>query len=273
MKSSCYLLLVVTLVTSDCALSQRLPFLGTYRIEKLLPLCVPDYPEQAKADTLVGQSIEFGEDQIIFNGFSHRIDSLRSCAFREGEYHDAHCDSVNHPIRFKDFEDAERHVLVVEYVLTFNDGFNGPGNHLLDFNDFENIVIGFKKYYYKLKAVDLPSDFSIDFTGHRGWKKVNDSLFVLKDFEKEFNGLYTALSQGHQPWRWSPRFAAAACFWEFGIYYKFTNVFLFGARLTKIKEQEIYSVEVGGRTYLLHLKMKKGIPVPYRLEINNRGGI
>jgi hypothetical protein len=192
---------------------------------------------------------------------------------RDGEYHDGNCDSLKHVITFKDFEYPEHRELMVEYLVTFHDGFAGPGNHLLDFNEQENIVVGFNKHYYKLKAVDLPSDFSTDFRLHSGWKEVNDSLFVIKDFKKEFNDLYSFLSQGHQPWRLGPRNAAAAFFVESGMHYKFSDVDLFGSRLTEIKKQEIYSVAVDGVTYLVYLKIKKGIPVPYKLEIKKHRSI
>lgn len=268
MKTALFIFLLVLVTTSGHSMPGHLPPHGTYTIERLLPLCISDYPSQLKADTLVGQTIEFEEGQIIYRGISHDIDSVRDCVFGNGEYHDANCDSVKYAIKFKDLENSRHGGAMVEYLLTFRDDFAGPGNHLLFFN-YENIVIGFNKHYYKLNAVDLPSDFSIDFTIHPGWKKVNDSLFVLKDFKKEFSNLYPFLSQGHQPWQGDPRFAAAACFWEFGMKYKFSDVFLFGSRLMEVKKQEIYSVEVQGKTYLMHLRTKKGIPVPYKLEIKN----
>jgi hypothetical protein len=70
-----------------------------------------------------------------------------------------------------------------------------------------------------------------------------------------------------------PRNAAAAFFVESGMHYKFSDVDLFGSRLTEIKKQEIYSVAVDGVTYLVYLKIKKGIPVPYKLEIKKHRSI
>jgi hypothetical protein len=252
--------------------SQDMPIAGRYTITKLLPLCMPDRPEPAGADTLVGRTMDFDTKQIVYGSQSHHFDSLRTSTFREGEYHDARCDSAGHRITFKDFELARKCYFVVEYLPSFSDGYEGPGSHLLYLNDVENIVIEFSKRYYKLKAVDLPGDFKVDFTIPRGWKKVNDTLFVLSDFNKEFKAIAPSLARGHQPWRGSPRLAAAASFLEFGVSYKFSDVFLFGGRLVEIKPQEIFSVNIEGVMYRIHVRLKQRVPIPDRLEIKTGGG-
>jgi hypothetical protein len=270
MKTTFCIILILFSNTFGHATTRHVPIQGTYTIEKLLPLCISDYPGQLKTDTLVGQSIEFNEGKIIFKGISHDIDSLRYCAFRNGEYHDGNCDSVKHVIHFKDLDYSGHRELMVEYLLSFHDDYQGFGNHLIYF-DFESIVVGFDKKYYKLKAIDLPSDFNDNFVLHSEWKKVNDSLYVLLDFDKEFNDLSSSFSQGHQPWRMGSKNAAAACLVEFGIRYKFGDIERFASRLTEIKKDESYSVEVGRKTYLIQMRLKKGIPVPYRLEVKNSG--
>ncbi len=110
---------------------------------------------------------------------------------------------------------------------------------------------------------------TINFKVPEGWKKVNDDVFALANFDKTYLFWSSYLSQGHQPWRLEPPNAAVACLWDFGIN-DGTTVFQFADRLDEIKTNELYSLAVNTTTYMIYIRIKKHIPIAYKVEIRRK---
>ncbi len=109
----------------------------------------------------------------------------------------------------------------------------------------------------------------VNFHVPRNWRKVNDSVFVRTNYAQELARMSTALSEGHQPWRFEPANVAAACMWEFGITDSST-VLDFAERLTEIRHNEIYSVTTSSAEYIVHTRTKKKTLVAFRFEVRHR---
>ncbi len=107
----------------------------------------------------------------------------------------------------------------------------------------------------------------IDFKVPKGWKKLNDSVYVIKNYTKELNEWVSYLSQVHMPWRYNPKNIAVTCLWSFGI----TNhkpVFEFSDYLDEIKKDEIYSLTVDSTDYIIYVRIKKNVPIAYKFVIS-----
>jgi hypothetical protein len=111
------------------------------------------------------------------------------------------------------------------------------------------------------------SDISVNFRIPENWKKINDNLFILKDFNETFTQWNKILSKGHQPWRLEPINIAAACLWDFGIKDNSDDIFKFADRLTEIKENKLFMLKDGKNKYLIYVRVKKTIPIAYKLVI------
>jgi hypothetical protein len=112
----------------------------------------------------------------------------------------------------------------------------------------------------------LSSDITIEFKIPKGWIKINENLFVLKDYHKELNYWEPALKQGHMPWRYDPKNIAVTCLWSFGIS-NGSPVDDFAERLSEIKKDKIYSLEVDTTKYIIYVRTKKHTPIAYKFEI------
>jgi hypothetical protein len=112
------------------------------------------------------------------------------------------------------------------------------------------------------------SDINVLFKVPKEWKKVNDSVYVIRDFNKTLHFWTLYLADGHQPWRYDPRNVAGACLASFGIKDD-SEVEEFSLRLKEIKPQEIYSLSVDNKKFTVYVKKKKNLPIAHRLEIAN----
>jgi hypothetical protein len=128
------------------------------------------------------------------------------------------------------------------------------------------------------------TSIEIHFHIPKGWGKLNDSTFVLRNYDREFNYWAQYLADGHMPWRLGPANVAATCLWDFGI--KDPDhmlVWEFVSELKDVKKGEVYSLPVRSKEYVLFVRSKlyqsrftdgQGrertddylIPIPYRLE-------
>jgi hypothetical protein len=112
------------------------------------------------------------------------------------------------------------------------------------------------------------SDINVVFQVPKEWKKVSDSLYVIRDLNKAVNFWSLYLADGRQPWRFEPRNAAGACLAAFGIKDD-SPVNEFSTRLTEINRREVYSLSVDNKKYVVYVKVKKNIPIAYKMEIKN----
>lgn len=112
------------------------------------------------------------------------------------------------------------------------------------------------------------SGIKVNFTVPKGWEEKQDSVFILKDFNKEFAKWYQALSNGHMPWRVIPKYVAVTCLWNFGIK-DGTPVSSFANRLIEIKKGEVYSLNNDSKEYFIYIKSMKSIPIAYKLIIKH----
>jgi hypothetical protein len=112
----------------------------------------------------------------------------------------------------------------------------------------------------------ISPDIQVNFKVPKDWKKLNDTLFIIRNFNKELNYWETNLGQGHMPWRFDPTSIAVTCLWKFGITDS-TPVFIFANRLTEIKRDEIYSLTVDSTNYFIYVRTRRKIPVAYKLKI------
>ena len=111
------------------------------------------------------------------------------------------------------------------------------------------------------------SEITCNFKIPSEWRKVNNNLYTLRHFGKTLKEWDKFLSEGHQPWRLEPMNVAAACLWEFGIDDNSHDIFKFADRLTEIKENRLYMLKAGTRSYYVYVRMSKAIPIAYRLAI------
>ena len=109
----------------------------------------------------------------------------------------------------------------------------------------------------------------VEFKIPKGWRKFNDSVYILKNFDKDFTRSHKSLAQGHMPWRSDPKNVAAACFWSFGIT---DNTFAwdFATRFTELKKDQTYSLLVDSTSYIVHVRTKQQVPIPYKFEVKRR---
>ena len=131
------------------------------------------------------------------------------------------------------------------------------------------------------------SSVVVHFKVPNDWRKVNDSTFVLKDYDKGFDEWSRVLSEGHMPWRLSSANTAITCLWAFGIKDTVnTLVWDFAAFLKQVQKDTVFSltvadtkyiVFVGLRVYHDHFKDGQGrertqdlqIPIAYKLEVTH----
>ncbi|MGA3287022.1 MAG: hypothetical protein ABSD46_06330 [Bacteroidota bacterium] len=107
----------------------------------------------------------------------------------------------------------------------------------------------------------------VDFKVPKGWKKLNDTIYVIKNYTKELNEWVSYLAQGHMPWRYDPKNIAVTCLWSFGIT-NHTPVFEFADYLEEIKKDEIYSLTVDSTDYIIYVRIKKNVPIAYKFVIS-----
>ncbi|MFZ1977088.1 MAG: hypothetical protein WAV76_03960 [Bacteroidota bacterium] len=112
------------------------------------------------------------------------------------------------------------------------------------------------------------SNIDVDFKIPKGWKKISDSVYILKNYAKELNEWAPYLAQGHMPWRYSPKNIVVTCLWSFGIT-DGTPVDVFAARLNEVKSKEIYSLIVDSTNYIVYIRTKKNVPIAYKFKIRN----
>lgn len=105
----------------------------------------------------------------------------------------------------------------------------------------------------------------------KDWKKVNDSLYVLKSYDKAFRFWSSFLSKGHQPWRYDPKNAAAQCLWDFGITDD-TPVYKFAEHLKEIKRNKTYQLDTDSFMYIIHITTRNNIPVADRFVVRTIPG-
>ena len=79
------------------------------------------------------------------------------------------------------------------------------------------------------------AELVINFKVPKGWKRINDSVFVRTNYEEEFRFWYNDLREGHMPWRGDPKNIAVTCLWSFGIH-DGSPVWVFANRLTQVKK-------------------------------------
>ena len=116
------------------------------------------------------------------------------------------------------------------------------------------------------KVDSLSSNIVVDFKMPEGWVKINKNLFILNDYNKEYDYWESALKQGHMPRRYYPKNVAIACLRDFGIS-DGKSVSEFAERLIEIKKDKIYSLKVGLTNYLIFVHTKNHIPISYKFEI------
>jgi hypothetical protein len=113
---------------------------------------------------------------------------------------------------------------------------------------------------------NISSDIVIKFKIPKGWDKIKENLFVLKDYNKELNNWAPYLKQGHMPWRYDPKNIAVTCLWSFGIT-DGSSVDDFAQRLTEIKKDKVYSLDVDSTEYVIYVRTKKHTPIAYKFEV------
>ena len=110
------------------------------------------------------------------------------------------------------------------------------------------------------------AELVINFKVPKGWKRINDSVFVRTNYEEEFRFWYNDLREGHMPWRGDPKNIAVTCLWSFGIH-DGSPVWVFANRLTQVKKNKIYSLRVDSTEYVIYIRTKKEIPIAYKFII------
>ena len=110
------------------------------------------------------------------------------------------------------------------------------------------------------------AELVINFKVPKGWKRINDSVFVRTNYEEEFRFWYNDLREGHMPWRGDPKNIAVTCLWSFGIH-DGSPVWVFANRLTQVKKNKIYSLRVDSTKYIIYIRTKKEIPIAYKFII------
>ena len=131
------------------------------------------------------------------------------------------------------------------------------------------------------------STVQVHFQVPRDWKKVNDSTFVLRDYDKQFNLWSLALSEGHMPWRLAPENVAVTCLWSFGIKdTAHTPVWEFASELKEVRKDKVYSLTFDSHNYVVFVRLKVYhvhfidgqererteklyVPIPYRFEVRH----
>jgi hypothetical protein len=113
------------------------------------------------------------------------------------------------------------------------------------------------------------SPIRVEFTVPKDWKRVNDSLFVIKDYQKQLTYWSSALEAGHMPWRNDPRNVAVTCLWDFGIK-DGTPVFEFAKQLVEVRKNRIYYLTAGAMSYVIYIRIEKRTPIACKLEIKHR---
>jgi hypothetical protein len=108
----------------------------------------------------------------------------------------------------------------------------------------------------------------VNFNVPKDWKKVNDTLFIRRNYFKELNYWVANLSQGHMPWRADPKNIAITCLWNFGIK-DGKPVDEFATHLTEIKKNKVFSFTVDSTRYIICVRTKKRTPIAYKLEIRH----
>ena len=103
------------------------------------------------------------------------------------------------------------------------------------------LIILFASYAY-CQETTLP-DIQVKFQVPKDWKEINNTTYVLKDFDKTLSYWEKELSSGHQPWRLEPANVAAACLWDFGIN-DGSTIDDFADRLKMLEDGDIYSLKI-----------------------------
>ena len=111
------------------------------------------------------------------------------------------------------------------------------------------------------------SETNCNFRVPSGWKKVNNNLYILKNFSKTWKQYGGFLSEGHQPWRLEPINAAGACLWDFGIKDNSRDIFEFADHITEITENKLYVLKMRNRSYYVFVRVSDSIPVAYKLVV------
>jgi hypothetical protein len=133
----------------------------------------------------------------------------------------------------------------------------------------------------------ISSSVVVHFTVPNGWQRLNDTTFVLKDYDNTFEQWSRCLAKGHMPWRLSPANIAVTSLWAFGIKDTVhTRVWDFAAFLKQVEKDSVFSLTVGSARYTIlvrshvyhdHFKDGQGrertedytIPMAYRFEITH----
>ena len=116
------------------------------------------------------------------------------------------------------------------------------------------------------KVDSLSSSIVVDFKMPEGWVKINKNLFILIDYNKEYDYWELALKQGHMPWRYYPKNIVITCLRDFGISDSKSDSDIV-ERLIEIKKDKIYSLKVGLTNYIIYVYTKNHIPISYKFEI------
>ena len=97
----------------------------------------------------------------------------------------------------------------------------------------------------------------MNFQAPKDWKKVIDSTFVLKDYDKQFELWSHGLAEGHMPWRLALENVAVTCLLEFGMKdAKHMRVWEFGSSLKVLNKDEVYLLAVGTEEYVVFVRSK-----------------
>jgi uncharacterized protein YecT (DUF1311 family) len=133
-----------------------------------------------------------------------------------------------------------------------------------DGNYSDQIAFGDLRIVYSQKTTEIVAN--VDFHIPKGWKEINDTTFILKNFIENFDYWNKFLSSGHQPWRYDAKNCAAVCLQEFGIKYP-SDISNFAKQINEIKTGRVYSYKVNKQSYIVYIRKKDKIPIAHRLDI------